>query len=833
MKIAIVAPSPVPFGIGGAERLWWGLLAAINQLTPGDADLIKLPSPEGDFWDLMASYRAFSRLDLGHFDLVITTKYPAWMVAHPNHVCYMQHKLRGLYDTYGLTGLPVALAQVPAALRPLLDMLDRSRAERAELAPFFDLLFRLREDRTLPSEVFAFPGPLARRIVHFLDAIALEPGAIRRYLAISRTVARRADYFPAGVEVGVVHHPSDLPRFENTGYDYIFTASRLDGPKRLDLLIAAFRRLAQRIELRIAGTGPEAARLEALAAGDPRIRFLGRIGDEELIRQYGGALFVPFVPFEEDYGLITVEAMASGKAVLTTTDAGGVTELVSHGDTGLVTAPNPASLAEAMATLVADAEGTRAMGERARARVAPIDWATTVAALLGDGGSGAEASGRPAVADRARVGEGTGRVRPRLVVTVDFPVYPPRGGGQSRIFHLYKALARSAEVALVTLCDDPARAGDHPLAPGLREVRVAKSKEHLAAQKALDERMGRSVADIANLFHWDLMPDYLRVLEREAAACDLLIASHPYLYPAIGKVYGGPLWYEAHNVELDMKRAVLAACDEAGPYLARVRETEQAICGAALRVMVCAERDASRLQVLYGIDAGKCLCVPNGVDTKSVRYTAEPSRGAAKSRLGLSGRFAAVYVASWHQPNIEGLGYLKQVAADCPEVDFLVVGSVCLHPEAKVRPGNLHPLGVLSDAELAAVLAAADLALNPITSGSGTNVKMLHYAAAGIPILSTPFGNRGLDFVADEEVFLAEAADFAGAIAHIRALGTDGAGAIAARARQRVEADFDWSAIVEGLVPLLVPTQASSDRAGSLGGVAGPNRKASQRRISA
>jgi len=800
-----VAPSPVPFGIGGAERLWWGLLAAFNRLTPADADLIKLPSPEAGFWELMASYRAMSALDLGHFDLVISTKYPAWMVAHPNHVCYMQHKLRGLYDTYGLTGLPVDLPPMPSALRPLIDMLDRSRAERAELAPFFDLLFRLRQDLGVPPDVFAFPGPLARRIVRFLDAIALHPGAIRRYLAISHTVAQRADYFPAGAEVQVVHHPSDLTGFGNTGYDYIFTASRLEGPKRLDLVIAAFQRLDRPIELRIAGTGPEAGRLTALAAGDPRIRFLGRIGDEELVRQYAGALFVPFVPYDEDYGLITVEAMASGKAVLTTADAGGVRELVSHGVTGLVAAPDPASLAAAMADLVADVPGTRAMGERARARVAPIDWAATVAALLEDKGTDLGASGpdRPRWEETPGAEAVAGTCRPRLVVAVDFPVHPPRGGGQSRIFHLYKALARWAEVTLVTLCDDPALAGEFRLAPGLREVRVAKSEPHRAGQGALDRRLGTSVADIATLIHWDLTPDYLRILAREAAACDLLVASHPYLYPVIREVYAGPLWYEAHNVELDMKRTVLAACDEAAPYLERVRETEQALCEKADRVMVCADRDASRLQELYGIEAAKCLCVPNGVDAAAVPFVTGPSRGAAKARLGLAERFLAVFVASWHQPNIEGLRRLKEVAADCPEVDFLVVGSVCRHPQAAGRPANVHLLGVLADAELAAVLAAADLALNPITTGSGTNLKMLHYAAAGIPILTTPFGNRGLDFVADEELFVAEVAAFGAAIGRTRALGTDRSGAMATRARKRVEEGFDWSWIARRLFPHL------------------------------
>ena len=176
--------------------------------------MIKLPSPEQDFWALMTSYRSFNRLELAHFDLVISTKYPTWMVAHPNHYCYLQHKLRGLYDTYHLTGLPTALGEIPAHLRPLMHAMDSSRRDRVAHGLFFDLMFGLRDDPALPPDSFAFPGPLTRRIVHSLDEIALAPTAIYRYLAISRNVAGREDYFPPGAQVTVVHHPSDLPHSE-------------------------------------------------------------------------------------------------------------------------------------------------------------------------------------------------------------------------------------------------------------------------------------------------------------------------------------------------------------------------------------------------------------------------------------------------------------------------------------------------------------------------------------------------------------------------------------------------------------------------------------------
>lgn len=69
MKIAVVGPSPVPYVYGGAEGLTWKLTEAINRLTSHQAELIKLPSRENYFWDLVDSHHQIYNLDLSHFDL--------------------------------------------------------------------------------------------------------------------------------------------------------------------------------------------------------------------------------------------------------------------------------------------------------------------------------------------------------------------------------------------------------------------------------------------------------------------------------------------------------------------------------------------------------------------------------------------------------------------------------------------------------------------------------------------------------------------------------------------------------------------------------------------
>lgn len=66
---------------------------------------MKAPIRERTLTQLLKGYAAFAEWDLSHFDQVVTGKYPAWAIDHPNHRVWMLHPLRGLYDRYP-AGLP-------------------------------------------------------------------------------------------------------------------------------------------------------------------------------------------------------------------------------------------------------------------------------------------------------------------------------------------------------------------------------------------------------------------------------------------------------------------------------------------------------------------------------------------------------------------------------------------------------------------------------------------------------------------------------------------------------------------------------------------------------
>lgn len=788
MKVAILAPSPVPFSQGGAEAVWRGLQREITESTPHDVELVKWPVREHSLPELMASYEAFAGVDLSHFDLVITGKYPAWMVDHPRHVVYMLHPLRGLYDTYASFGLPMSVPDDEPVVRRLLHAAKGLR-ERSQLPAFFgswrEVLRALGPDHPL----LGFPGSLARVLVHALDALGLSRRSVQRHMAISRTVARRANYFPPGVRVDVVHPPSDLKGLHTGRADYFFTASRLDGPKRLDLLVRAMRLYHGSVPLKIAGTGPERAKLEAAAAADPRIELLGYVPADRLVGLYADALAVPFLPLDEDLGLITLEAMASGKPVITCTDSGGPTEFVTNDVTGLAVPPTPGALAGALTTLASDPGYAARLGRTAQLRAAEVTWERVTSTLLSTG---------PRGADRPR-----GRGKPKIVVTSTFELTPPRGGGQLRAVHLYGGLTEQFDVEAVCLASSATPPAVREIAPGFLERVVPMSGAHEAAEHAETRHVGMPITDIVAGRLVRLTPAYEEALKEASAGAVAAVLAHPFLHPAVQRVAPQlSVVYDAHNCEIDLKSSMLPPGRHGDRMRELVRQVEGDAVRAARLVATVSTEDAEALVRAYGRSSAPVVVVPNGVDVAGTPFVEgdERRRNRARyiARMVAAGAVdsvdrIALFVGSWHMPNIEAGRSLLHVAEQLPTVLFALVGGHGRGMQGVSLPSNVVLLDVVGDSTKRLLLRSSDVALNPVVTGSGTNLKLVEYAAAGIPVVSTPTGARGLDF-RPGSLLLAEPSQFASAIATV--LADDAAAdAAAASARSDVELAYDWRAI--------------------------------------
>jgi len=778
MNIAVLGPSPVPFTVGGVENLLWGLCETINQKTSHQAELIKLPSKEQDFWSLIENYYTFYKLDLSHFDVVICTKYPVWMIEHPNCIYYIQHRLRGLYDTYHFTNLPTEIKRGNQHIDAVLDYMKKNPVPK-NLNQYFEILFDLKKyQMNIPKEFFDFPAPFIRQVLHYLDSYAVSKNGTNKFYAISKTVKNRKEYFPSNANVNVIYHPSFLKNYTTGEYKHIFIVSRLDSPKRIDMLLQAMQYVKSDIRLYIAGTGPQEKQLKEMAKHDDRIKFLGFINDEEVERYYADSLVIPYFPYDEDYGLITIEAMMHKKPVITTKDSGGPTEFVVNGETGFCTSFNAKAIGEKIDYLVNNPIEAERMGLQAYEKVKDITWENTVNQLL----EGLD--NKLSTIKKLK--------RKKLTVTSTFPIYPPQGGGQSRIFNLYKNVAKEFDVEILSFTNADQREYSGFIAENLNEIRVPKSEQHQQREwNEFESKVGMPVSDITMLSLSGETPKYSALLKESIIKSDLVIISHPYLYYEAKKHLGEKNFiYEAHNVESEMKRCMLPTNSIGNKLAYQVFEAEKECCEKSELIMTCSYEDKETLSKIYNIPLDKIIVVPNGVDCEETYFTSVEKRLENKINLDLENEKIGLFMGSWHGPNLEACEKIFEIATKCPDVKFLLMGSQCYYFKDRSIPGNVGLLGVVSPEQKCRIFETVDFALNPMLSGSGTNLKMFDYMAAGIPIITTEFGTRGID---NKSMFkLSEIADMYMAVNELNLKAQEQNILLA---REYVEQTFDWQVI--------------------------------------
>ncbi len=343
-RIVVVTSHP-PFAAGGHLVIAEALVDALNARNHRATLLL---TPQNRFGRQGSAYLSNWLTDVGEagggepVDQVISFRYPSYAVRHARHVCWLNHRMREYYDEW---------PRFSASLS------GRNRVKEG----------------------------MRRRLIHAADRYLLTRN-VTRLVAQSRTIQERLSRW-GGIPSEVVHPPPPPRPYRCDGYgDELLVASRLTPLKRIHLVLDALREpAAASVRCVIVGDGEErealAARIDAEGLTS-RVRLLGHVSDAELVGLLATCRAVCFPAAREDYGLVTVEAFASGKPVVTCSDSGGPTELVEDGVNGFVVDPAAPALAGAIARLMNDARLAERLGGAARGRVASISWDRALERLL-------------------------------------------------------------------------------------------------------------------------------------------------------------------------------------------------------------------------------------------------------------------------------------------------------------------------------------------------------------------------------------------------------------------------------------------------------------------
>ena len=342
--IIVVTASP-PFAEGGHLVMARELVRALEECGHTATLLV---TPQNRFGRQGAAYLAAWCTDVGlahedqRVDQVISLRFPAYAVRHPNHVVWLNHRMREYYDLWD---------EFSSHLGPKNAVKERVR----------------------------------RAMIHRVDRYLLTKRA-RRLFVISATVQQRLRRW-GGYESQVLYPPPPVRPYRADRYDdYLFAVSRLTPLKRLDLVLRALAEpAAAGIRCVIAGEGVEQDTLRRLSRQldvDDRVRFLGRIDETTLLDHLARCRAVVFPTYNEDYGFVTVEAFASAKGVITCRDSGGPAELVRDGENGYIVDPTPEAMARAMRSVVGDRTLAIRLGEAGARDVAGMTWSDAVSRLL-------------------------------------------------------------------------------------------------------------------------------------------------------------------------------------------------------------------------------------------------------------------------------------------------------------------------------------------------------------------------------------------------------------------------------------------------------------------
>ncbi|NET02912.1 MAG: glycosyltransferase family 4 protein [Sphaerospermopsis sp. SIO1G2] len=252
------------------------------QNIPGAAKYFRLLAP--------LYFPAFRALNLQDYDLIISSSTSFAKAVKKNsqahHICFCHNVTRFLWDTQTYL---------------------RQYGDYRYFAPLIERIFQMMRNVDLKY--------------------AQEPDI---YIANSSIVARRIEKI-YGKHAIAINYPIDTSNFifSDTKQEYYLASARMISYKRLDIIVEAFNWLGW--HLLISGDGPELERLKSKALSN--VEFLGHVSDAKRKDLFSQAKSI-IVAALEDYGLVPVEANASGTPVIAY-GAGGVLDTQIPGKTGV------------------------------------------------------------------------------------------------------------------------------------------------------------------------------------------------------------------------------------------------------------------------------------------------------------------------------------------------------------------------------------------------------------------------------------------------------------------------------------------------------------------
>ena len=225
----------------------------------------------------------------------------------------------------------------------------------------------------------------------------------------------------------------------------------------------------------------------------------------------------------------------------------------------------------------------------------------------------------------------------------------------------------------------------------------------------------------------------------DASHC--IVCEHPYLTP-LPISYGHKFVYSSQNVEYKLKSESLRYHPSGDMLIQATKKLEFDALKNCSLLITCTDEDAESFSKLLDYQPAN-ICIPNGAEDPAI-----PIGLANKIKLKQFEDYQnnVCFIGSGHGPNISAGNFIiDKLAKDNPEIKFHFIGSICNVLTSTLK--NCQFWGIVDDFIKSSIFYSCDLALNPVFEGGGSNIKTADYLIHGLPVLVTPFGERGYNNV--------------------------------------------------------------------------------------
>jgi glycosyltransferase involved in cell wall biosynthesis len=340
----------------------------------------------------------------------------------------------------------------------------------------------------------------------------------------------------------------------------------------------------------------------------------------------------------------------------------------------------------------------------------------------------------------------------KILVLNFFPAFtPPSSGGELRYFYLYKNLSNYFDITLLSPTHNNSKPEIIEHTDTFREYRIPKEDIHNQIHWKLEkEKFSPEFSALTCAYSGEYLNEYHKYYLQLYKSIDIVIHDFPYMlnYDLFFGIDNKPRIYNSHNLEYDLLKQIYTGSN-AAKHLDYIFELERKLIVGSQLIFATSNIEKNKFQELYKIKSSKIRLAPNGINPEDFLIRDDKIQ-----------RKTAFFIGSGHPPNTQAVEFiLNKLAPDCPDITFLIAGTCCGTIQSSQK--NVKLFGKVDEQQKDLLFKTSDIAINPMFSGAGTNLKTLEYLSMGIPMISTDVGARGIDLQENEHFILANKDNFA------------------------------------------------------------------------